>query len=101
MREIPAVAAVATGRLLEETLRLLDTLRAPGCDTAATIEKSLLNRRQKAALLEQGNAPRLILQSAHPSPLSSYRGFFGSRPFSGINAFLRENGCAEIHWQID
>ena len=57
--------------------------------------------QKKAALLEQGNAPRLILQSAHPSPLSSYRGFFGSRPFSGINAFLRENGCAEIHWQID
>lgn len=36
----------------EDLPRLLDTLRAPGCDTAATIEKSLLNRRQKAALLE-------------------------------------------------
>ena len=57
--------------------------------------------QKKAALLEQGNAPRLILQSAHPSPLSSYRGFFGSRPFSQINAFLRENGEAEIDWQID
>ena len=50
---------------------------------------------------EGGAAPRLILQSAHPSPLSSYRGFFGSRPFSRINAFLRENGEAEIDWQID
>ena len=36
----------------EDLPRLLDTLRAPGCDTAATIEKSLLNCRQKAALLE-------------------------------------------------
>ena len=36
----------------EDLPRLLDTLRAPGCDTAATIKKSLLNRRQKAALLE-------------------------------------------------
>ena len=57
--------------------------------------------QKKAPLLEGGAAPRLILQSAHPSPLSSYRGFFGSRPFSRINAFLRENGEAEIDWQID
>ena len=42
--------------------------------------------------------PRLILSSAHPSPLSAYRGFFGSRPYSGINAFLRENGLPEIRW---
>ena len=56
---------------------------------------------KKAPLLEGSAAPRLILQSAHPSPLSSYRGFFGSRPFSQINAFLRENGEAEIDWQID
>ncbi len=57
--------------------------------------------QKKAPLLEGGAAPRLILQSAHPSPLSSYRGFFGSRPFSRINAFLCENGEAEIDWQID
>ena len=57
--------------------------------------------QKKAPLLEGGAAPRLILQSAHPSPLSSYRGFFGSRPFSQINAFLCENGEAEIDWQID
>ena len=42
--------------------------------------------------------PRLILSSAHPSPLSAYRGFFGSRPYSKINAFLRENGLPEIVW---
>ena len=42
--------------------------------------------------------PRLILCSAHPSPLSAYRGFFGSRPYSKINAFLRENGRPEIVW---
>lgn len=57
--------------------------------------------QKKAPLLEGSAAPRLILQSAHPSPLSSYRGFFGSRSFSRINAFLRENGEAEIDWQID
>ena len=57
--------------------------------------------KKKAALVRRSAGPRLILQSPHPSPLSSYRGFFGSRPFSQINAFLRENGDAEIHWQID
>ena len=57
--------------------------------------------QKKATLLQGGRYPRLILQSAHPSPLSSYRGFFGSRPFSQVNAFLRQSGEAEIHWQID
>ena len=42
----------------------------------------------------------LLLNAPHPSPLSSYRGFFGSRPFSKINAFLRENGESEIDWSL-
>ena len=41
---------------------------------------------------------RLILTAPHPSPLSAYRGFFGSRPFSQINAFLSENGAPTIRW---
>ncbi|MFZ5961503.1 uracil-DNA glycosylase [Thalassococcus sp. BH17M4-6] len=40
----------------------------------------------------------LVLTSAHPSPLSAYRGFFGSKPFSRINAWLRESGDAPIRW---
>lgn len=39
-----------------------------------------------------------ILLSAHPSPLSAYRGFFGSRPFSAIDEHLRERGQAPIRW---
>ncbi|MBQ6160909.1 MAG: uracil-DNA glycosylase [Oscillospiraceae bacterium] len=42
--------------------------------------------------------PRLILQAPHPSPLSAYRGFFGSRPFSQINTFLTAHGEAPIRW---
>ena len=53
---------------------------------------------QKKASLIQTAAPRLILKSAHPSPLSSYRGFFGSRPFSKINSFLQQQGEAPIQW---
>ncbi|HFR3770711.1 TPA: uracil-DNA glycosylase, partial [Streptococcus suis] len=36
---------------------------------------------------------------AHPSPLSAYRGFFGSKPFSQANAFLKQNGKEEIDWR--
>lgn len=42
----------------------------------------------------------LIIRSPHPSPFSANRGFFGSRPFSRTNAFLRSIGRTEIDWQI-
>lgn len=47
------------------------------------------------------NSRHLIIESAHPSPLSARRGFFGSRPFSKINRFLRENNIKEIDWKIE
>lgn len=47
------------------------------------------------------NPKHLILEAPHPSPLSSYRGFFGSRPFSKTNEFLVANGIEAIDWQID
>lgn len=40
----------------------------------------------------------LVLQSAHPSPLSAYRGFFGSKPFSQANQFLKSHHLQEIKW---
>ena len=40
----------------------------------------------------------LIIRTAHPSPLSAYRGFFGSRPFSTVNAWLKTQGRTEINW---
>ncbi|WP_379922824.1 uracil-DNA glycosylase [Erythrobacter sp. R86502] len=42
----------------------------------------------------------LVLTSAHPSPLSAYTGFFGSRPFSQTNAFLAEHGRGTIDWRL-
>lgn len=44
------------------------------------------------------NKNHLILTAPHPSPLSSYRGFFGSKPFSKANAFLKTNDRKEIEW---
>jgi uracil-DNA glycosylase len=42
-----------------------------------------------------------VVQSAHPSPLSAHNGFFGSRPFSKINAALLEAGKPEIDWRLE
>jgi uracil-DNA glycosylase len=39
-----------------------------------------------------------VITSVHPSPLSAYRGFFGSSPFSQVNAKLRSKGLKEINW---
>lgn len=44
------------------------------------------------------NSKHLIISSAHPSPLSSYRGFFGSKPFSKTNDFLKNNAISTIKW---
>lgn len=46
------------------------------------------------------NPHHLVLTSSHPSPLSAYRGFFGSRPFSKVNHFLEEHGMEPIDWQL-
>jgi uracil-DNA glycosylase len=44
--------------------------------------------------------PALILKTAHPSPLSAHKGFFGSKPFSKINEFLEKNGLSPIYWDM-
>ncbi len=46
------------------------------------------------------NPKHLIIESAHPSPLSAYNGFFGSRPFSRTNEFLIKNNLKPIDWSI-
>lgn len=52
--------------------------------------------RNKKALID--TSKHLVLESAHPSPLSAYAGFFGSKPFSKCNEFLKENGLEPIQW---
>ena len=44
------------------------------------------------------NTKHLVLTSVHPSPLSAYNGFFGSKPFSKTNEFLRKHNIPEIKW---
>lgn len=79
--------------------------------TDATIE--VLNKQNRPIVFILWGAPaqtkkkmlnnpnHLILTAPHPSPLSAYRGFFGSKPFSQTNKFLQKNGLKEIDWQIE
>lgn len=71
-----------------------------------------LNRRQRPVVFilwgshAQGKlslidtSRHFVIRSPHPSPLSAHRGFFGSKPFSRTNQFLRKIGSTEIDWQI-
>ncbi len=56
------------------------------------------NARAKAKLIT--NRHHLVLQCAHPSPLSAYNGFFGCRHFSKCNEFLAANGMSPIDWSL-
>ncbi len=54
------------------------------------------NARSKKKFIT--NSKHFVIESAHPSPLSAYRGFFGSKPFSKINNILSSNGKGIIKW---
>ncbi|MDE5714513.1 MAG: uracil-DNA glycosylase [Anaeroplasmataceae bacterium] len=75
----------------DNVIRFLNTLNQPIVfilwGSNAISKKSLLN-----------NPNHLILTSPHPSPLSAYRGFFGSRPFSKTNDFLMKHNLEPICW---
>ncbi len=55
--------------------------------------------RSKKSLIT--NKQHYIIESAHPSPFSARNGFFGSKPFSKTNDFLRKNGLEEIDWRVE
>ena len=57
------------------------------------------NARRKKAFITNKN--HLVLEAAHPSPLSAYNGFFGCRHFSKTNEFLLSNSQSPIDWQIE
>ena len=75
----------------DNTIKLLNTLSQP-------IVFILWGNsaRQKIKMLDNPN--HLIIESAHPSPLGAYRGFFGSKPFSKTNNFLIQHNLTPIKW---
>ncbi|MDB2384466.1 uracil-DNA glycosylase [Endozoicomonas sp.] len=54
--------------------------------------------QRKGQYIDQSK--HLVLKSVHPSPLSAYRGFFGSKPFSQTNDYLQTHGIKPIDWQL-
>lgn len=54
------------------------------------------NAQKKSALIDASQ--HMVLRSAHPSPLSAHRGFFGQHLFSQVNAYLQQQGLAPIDW---
>lgn len=58
------------------------------------------NYAKKKLAIVNGAPQHRVISGVHPSPLSANRGFFGSRPFSQINAYLGEFGQAPIDWQL-
>ena len=57
------------------------------------------NARSKKPLIDKNK--HLIIESAHPSPLSAYNGFFGSKPFSKTNEYLQNQGIPPINWDLN
>jgi uracil-DNA glycosylase len=55
--------------------------------------------RKKKVLIDTQR--HVVVESAHPSPLSAHNGFFGSRPFSKVNEALRNARLEEIDWSLD
>ena len=78
-----------------------DTIIAALGDSQRTIVFVLWGNsaRQKRNLIK--GRQHTVIESAHPSPLSAYRGFFGSRPFSAINRALIASGSDAIDWRIN
>lgn len=54
--------------------------------------------QKKGAFIDRSK--HLVIESPHPSPLSAHRGFFGTKPFSRANAYLRSQGLSEIDWNL-
>lgn len=91
----PGQAASHRGRGWEEfTAHAINTLVARGGPLVAV----LWGRDAQSLGPMLGDVPRV--ESAHPSPLSASRGFFGSKPFSRVNALLAEQGAEPIRWAI-
>ena len=85
--------------------------RGQGWEEITTKVLERVNQRPAVAFVLWGTAAarlagalssrHLILQSPHPSPLSAYRGFLGSRPFSRVNNFFQQRGEPALDWSVD
>lgn len=93
-------------RVLTTQVGVSDAHRKLGWQEITDAIAAELGRRGVIAILWGAKAQELgkyfsdRVESAHPSPLSAHRGFFGSRPFSQVNSILRERNEMEIDWSL-
>ena len=85
----------------EFTARLLLALQGQPRPIAFLLWGKGAQTKGQAARIMDSPYPRLIIETAHPSPLSARRGFFGSKPFSRVNQFLEEHGETPICWAVE
>lgn len=91
----PGEAASHRGRGWEDvTSCAIDALVRRGGPAAAILWG------RDAQSLKPALGPIPWVESTHPSPLSAYRGFFGSRPFSRVNRLLAEQGAEPVDWAV-
>jgi uracil-DNA glycosylase len=83
--------AIGWSIFTDEVIKKLDT-----CDNPMVFILWGGNARSKKKYVTNRN--HLVIESPHPSPLSAYNGFFGSKPFSKANAFLESKGIEPINW---
>ena len=106
----PAASPMAVPMRAVDTTDRLDGEEVTQCAIDALVARRRADgsRAPLVAVLwgkdAQSLAPRLgdtpIIASPHPSPLSAYRGFFGSRPFSRANRLLEEQGASGVDWSL-
>ena len=85
----------------EFTARLLLALQGQPRPIAFLLWGKGAQTKGQAARIMDSPYPRLIIETAHPSPLSARRGFFGSKPFSRVNQFLEEHGETPVCWAVE
>jgi uracil-DNA glycosylase len=83
-------------RFTDAIIRMLAEGRGPGGERPIAFILWGAYAQKKAAFVDP--AKHLVVKSAHPSPLSAHNGFFGSKPFSQVNDWLRARGEPEIVW---
>ena len=78
------------------TDRIIEVLNEQSCPVVFILWGAYAQKKGSIV----NNPQHLVIRSPHPSPLSAYRGFFGSKPFSKVNKFLTEKGKEPINWKV-